>query len=102
MVEQESQADPFLDTEGALAIDRIFKAAQALMRDSSSTSKWIQVKLSAEMTVDPYSIVEGVHLIRVATQVQMIALLQTLDDWLESHPKVGDPSVDPPFAGKVD
>jgi hypothetical protein len=30
---------------------------------------------------------------RVVTQVQMIALLQTLDDWLESHPKVGDQSV---------
>ncbi|GFZ43798.1 hypothetical protein JCM24511_01518 [Saitozyma sp. JCM 24511] len=62
-----------IDTEGALAIDRIFKAAHALMRNSS---------------IDPYPIVEGVHLIRVATQVQMIALLQTLDDWLESHPKV--------------
>jgi RAD51-like protein 2 len=54
------------------------------------------------MTVDPHSIVEGIHLIRVATQVQMIALLQTLDDWLESHSKVGGRSVDPPFANKVD
>jgi hypothetical protein len=31
---------------------------------------------------------QGVHLIRVATQVQMIAMLHSLDEWLEIHPKV--------------
>jgi len=31
----------------------------------------------------------GIHLLRISTQTQMIALLQILDDWLARHPKVG-------------
>lgn len=34
-------------------------------------------------------VLEGVHFIRVPTQIQMIATLQTLDAWLEAHPQVG-------------
>lgn len=34
-------------------------------------------------------VLEGVHFIRVPTQIQMIATLQTLDAWLEVHPQVG-------------
>lgn len=30
----------------------------------------------------------GIHYMRIATQVQMIALMNTMDDWLEQHPKV--------------
>jgi RAD51-like protein 2 len=30
----------------------------------------------------------GIHLVRIATQPQMVAFLHNLDDWLEQHPKV--------------
>lgn len=43
------------------------------------------MKLTAE---SPLQALRGVHLLRIATQVQMIALLHTLDDWLILHPKV--------------
>ncbi len=36
----------------------------------------------------PFDVISGIYLMRVATQVQLIALLQTLDDWLRDHPKV--------------
>jgi hypothetical protein len=43
----------------------------------------------ASLTVEsPLQALRGIHLLRIATQVQMIALLQTLDDWLLEHPKV--------------
>ena len=32
-----------------------------------------------------------VHLVRIATQIQMIAFLNTLDQWLEDHPLVSLP-----------
>ena len=31
----------------------------------------------------------GIHLVRVPSQVRMIAFLYTLDDWIDAHPKVG-------------
>jgi hypothetical protein len=30
----------------------------------------------------------GIHLVRIPSQVQMIAFLHTLDDWVDEHPKV--------------
>lgn len=30
----------------------------------------------------------GIHVMRVVTQVQMVAVLHTLDQWLEQHPRV--------------
>lgn len=33
-------------------------------------------------------LLEGIHLVRVATQVQMVAFLNSLDEWLLEHPKV--------------
>lgn len=34
------------------------------------------------------AVLSGIHLVRIATQVEMIAFLHTLDEWLDSHPKV--------------
>lgn len=31
---------------------------------------------------------QGIHLVRIATQVQMVAFLNLLDEWLAEHPKV--------------
>jgi hypothetical protein len=39
-------------------------------------------------TVSPFDIIRGIHIMRIATQVQMVALLNTLDDWLAEHPSV--------------
>jgi RAD51-like protein 2 len=33
-------------------------------------------------------ILRGIHLVRIPTQVQMIAFLHTIDDWVDEHPKV--------------
>jgi RAD51-like protein 2 len=33
-------------------------------------------------------LLERIHVMRVATQVQMVGVLHTLDSWLESHPAV--------------
>ncbi|RXK37093.1 hypothetical protein M231_05681 [Tremella mesenterica] len=60
-----------IDTEGSITPERLLHAAQAAVRASE---------------ISPVSILDGIHLIRVATQVQMVALLHTLDEWLDSHP----------------
>lgn len=36
----------------------------------------------------PSDILDGIHLVRVATQVQMVAFLNLLDEWLGDHPNV--------------
>ncbi|WOO81176.1 uncharacterized protein LOC62_03G004706 [Vanrija pseudolonga] len=40
------------------------------------------------LIIDVRDVVDGIHLIRVATQVQMISLLHTLEAWIEAHPEV--------------
>jgi len=46
-------------------------------------------KRSACLTAEsPLQALRGIHLLRIATQVQMLALLYTLDDWLLQHSKV--------------
>lgn len=43
----------------------------------------------SDVAVTAASILAGIHLVRIATQVQMIAFLNLLDIWLEAHPVVG-------------
>ncbi|WWD17173.1 hypothetical protein CI109_101611 [Kwoniella shandongensis] len=62
-----------LDTEGAITAERVYRAAEIVKRSSS---------------IPPKQILHGIHIVRVLTQVEMIAFLHTLDDWLETHPKV--------------
>ena len=38
-------------------------------------------------------ILRGIDLVRIPTQVQMIAFLHTLDEWVDEHPKVSTPSI---------
>lgn len=38
-------------------------------------------------------ILRGIHLVRIPTQVQMIAFLHILDEWIDEHPKVSFPSI---------
>ncbi|CAD6581699.1 MAG: hypothetical protein TREMPRED_003069 [Tremellales sp. Tagirdzhanova-0007] len=69
-----------IDTEGAITPDRVYKAAASIPRQSSS--QYYSIRLS------PQSVISGIHIIRIATQVQMIAFLNTMDEWLNVHPKV--------------
>lgn len=64
------------DTEGSLSPERIQQAAESLLNT-----------VPTDITVE--QIVAGVHVMRVATQVQMVAVLHTLCDWVAEHPKVG-------------
>ncbi|GMK55255.1 hypothetical protein CspeluHIS016_0203110 [Cutaneotrichosporon spelunceum] len=66
-----------IDTEGAMVAQRI-KAAAGAFLDSLPDS--------GGRSVD--EILERIHVMRVATQVQMVAVLHTLGGWLESHPAV--------------
>lgn len=43
-------------------------------------------RLTSDVALD--DMLEGIHVMRVVTQVQMVAVLHTLDQWLEQHPSV--------------
>lgn len=58
-----------------------------LTKSSKSKSHAPSSDLS-DPKVNVTSILQGIHLVRVATQVQMIAFLNLLDEWLREHPKV--------------
>ncbi|KAL7421892.1 hypothetical protein Q5752_003664 [Cryptotrichosporon argae] len=62
-----------VDTEGGITPSRLRDTADSLARHT---------------TVSTPDILAGIHLVRIATQVQMVAFLNTLDDWLEAHAKV--------------
>ncbi|WVQ72375.1 hypothetical protein IAR50_001927 [Cryptococcus sp. DSM 104548] len=62
-----------IDTEGAMTTDRLHKAARVVVDEEKQS---------------PLDIIQGIHLVRVSTQIEMLGLLHTLDDWLASHPKV--------------
>jgi RAD51-like protein 2 len=38
-------------------------------------------------------VLQGIHLVRIPTQVQMIAFLHLLDEWVDEHPQVRSISV---------
>ncbi|KAL1411421.1 hypothetical protein Q8F55_002377 [Vanrija albida] len=61
-----------VDTEGSITPGRILRAARTVVTDTAKLR----------------DAVDGIHLIRVATQVQMVSLLHTLETWIEEHPKV--------------
>ncbi len=79
-----------IDTEGSINPDRVYKAAVSLTRNRSCTSLFrIIIHETHELLGEsPRSIMRGIHLVRVATQVQMIAFLNTMDEWLDKHPEV--------------
>ncbi|ODN94175.1 hypothetical protein L198_05026 [Cryptococcus wingfieldii CBS 7118] len=62
-----------IDTEGAMTTERLYEAARAVVEGDKRL---------------PHDVLQGIHLLRVSTQHEMLALLHTLDEWLESHPKV--------------
>ena len=39
-------------------------------------------------TQDAHTILQGIHVMRIVTQAEMIAFWHTLEDWLVAHPKV--------------
>ncbi|ORX35778.1 P-loop containing nucleoside triphosphate hydrolase protein [Kockovaella imperatae] len=63
-----------VDTEGGFTPERILNAWQT---DSRSRS-----------TDNIREVLSRVHLVRVITQLQMIAFINSLDSWLENHPHV--------------
>lgn len=64
------------DTEGSVTPERVATAARSLL-ESLPENDGVEADMLA-----------GIHVTRVATQVQMVAVLHTLDSWLEQHPKV--------------
>ncbi|TYJ54545.1 hypothetical protein B9479_004772 [Cryptococcus floricola] len=62
-----------IDTEGAMTTERLYEAARAVVEGDKRL---------------PHDVLQGIHILRVSTQHEMLALLHTLDEWLESHPKV--------------
>ena len=48
-------------------------------RDDEQLTSWHDIDVTLR------SILHRVHFMRIATQVQMIAFLNVLDDWLEHH-----------------
>ncbi|WWD03113.1 hypothetical protein V865_001160 [Kwoniella europaea PYCC6329] len=62
-----------IDTEGGITAERVRTTAEAITRTCSTL---------------PRDIIHGIHFVRIPTQTQMIAFLHTLDEWLETHPKV--------------
>ncbi|WWC62107.1 uncharacterized protein I303_104697 [Kwoniella dejecticola CBS 10117] len=71
--EAESGEVLIIDSEGGITAERVRAAAGSLTRTRATL---------------PRDILHGIHLVRIPTQTQMIAFLNTLDEWLESHPKV--------------
>ncbi|BEJ16331.1 hypothetical protein CspHIS471_0509360 [Cutaneotrichosporon sp. HIS471] len=65
-----------IDTEGAMTAQRIEAAARAFLDSLPEPGSTVEEMLGR------------IHVMRVATQVQMVAVLYTLDGWLESHPAV--------------
>ncbi|ORY32818.1 P-loop containing nucleoside triphosphate hydrolase protein [Naematelia encephala] len=62
-----------VDTEGSISAERILLAADSVTRNTSFS---------------PSAIIRGIRLMRIATQVQMVAFLLWIEEWLEEHPKV--------------
>nr|XP_019046461.1 hypothetical protein I302_05210 [Kwoniella bestiolae CBS 10118]OCF25391.1 hypothetical protein I302_05210 [Kwoniella bestiolae CBS 10118] len=62
-----------IDTEGGITAERVRSVAEVITRTRSTL---------------PRDIIHGIHFVRIPTQTQMIAFLHTLDEWLETHPKV--------------
>ncbi|KLT45440.1 P-loop containing nucleoside triphosphate hydrolase protein [Cutaneotrichosporon oleaginosum] len=65
-----------IDTEGGVTPERISAAAASLLKSLTEPDKGVE------------DILQKIHVMRVATQVQMVAVLHTLDAWLEAHPVV--------------
>ena len=72
------------DTEGGITPERLNHAMIAVTRHTDGEPLFIQV-----ITLDtPSETLRGIHLLRIVTQVQMIAFLNTMSEWLDEHPKV--------------
>jgi RAD51-like protein 2 len=62
---------------------RIFRFVRFLIRRSIADLKGPAVS----------GLLQGIHLVRIPTQVQMIAFLHTIDEWVDEHPKVSFPFI---------
>jgi RAD51-like protein 2 len=82
-----------LDTEGGITSHTLQAAAQAAS-GSSGSSDSLSTAIIANLKGPAVSdILRGVHLVRIPTQVQMIAFLHTIDEWVDEHPKVSFPFI---------
>jgi hypothetical protein len=73
-------------TEGGRGIDGASRVPGMGITDlpQVDTEGGIPPKLGA---LDPGTL-DGIHIIRITTQAEMIAFWHTLEDWLVAHPKV--------------
>ncbi|KAJ9127789.1 hypothetical protein QFC24_000072 [Naganishia onofrii] len=85
-----------VDAEGSITGPKLLRAASSILRLHSNTA--LRTKdngldspdLSASRipTSTPEQLLDGIHVIRVTTQAEMLAFWYTIDDWLRAHPRV--------------
>ncbi|KAJ9108727.1 hypothetical protein QFC21_000047 [Naganishia friedmannii] len=81
-----------VDAEGSITGPKLLRAAHAVLQlhndqPTSTSNKTNSTSLPASMTT-PKQLLDGIHVIRVTTQPEMLAFWYTIDDWLRAHPRV--------------
>jgi RAD51-like protein 2 len=82
-----------LDTEGGITSHTLQAAAQAASGSSGSSDSFSTAILADLKGPAVSGLLKGIHLVRIPTQVQMIAFLHTIDEWVDEHPKVSFPFI---------
>jgi RAD51-like protein 2 len=82
-----------LDTEGGITPHTLQAAVQAASGSSVLSETLSAANIAKFQGTAVSNMLRGIHLVRVPTQVQMIAFLHTLDEWIEEHPNVSSPFV---------
>lgn len=72
-----------VDAEGSITGPKLLRAATAFLCQRPPVAN----DTTPDMT--PKQLLDGIHIMRVTTQPEMLAFWYTLDDWLHSHPSVG-------------
>jgi hypothetical protein len=73
------------DTEGSFIVERLAEMATALLREVEVFS---QSKSNHAQSLSLECLLSGIHCYRVHDHTELIALLNQLEDFLETHPKV--------------
>ncbi|KAJ9125104.1 hypothetical protein QFC22_000057 [Naganishia vaughanmartiniae] len=89
-----------VDAEGSITGPKLLRAATAVLRlqnhginNNHSNQESSPTAPSGNKTT-PKQLLDGIHVIRVTTQPEMLAFWYTIDDWLRAHPRVKLVAVD--------
>ncbi|KAJ9104764.1 hypothetical protein QFC19_003905 [Naganishia cerealis] len=79
-----------VDAEGSLTGPKLLHAATAVInRNTPTTNTKDNASSSPPLSnVTAKQLLDGIHVVRVTTQPEMLAFWYTLDDWLRAHPSV--------------